>query len=74
MLNQRTKRRIWENAIIETLEHRPNKKADYILLRSEQVSYFNRGRLLSHLNTFKACRDCTLRLREIDSARCYKKR
>jgi hypothetical protein len=30
-------RRIWENKILETLERRPGKKSDYILLRSEQV-------------------------------------
>ncbi|KAI5119506.1 hypothetical protein M0805_002442 [Coniferiporia weirii] len=31
------KRRIWENAITETLERRPSKKTDYVLLRSEQL-------------------------------------
>ncbi|PAV21260.1 inositol polyphosphate phosphatase [Pyrrhoderma noxium] len=31
------KRRIWENAVIETLDSRPSKKEDYILLRSEQL-------------------------------------
>ncbi|KAH8118625.1 inositol polyphosphate phosphatase [Phellopilus nigrolimitatus] len=31
------KRRVWENAITETLDRRPDKKADYILLRSEQL-------------------------------------
>ena len=30
-------RRVRENKILETLERRPNKKCDYILLRSEQV-------------------------------------
>jgi hypothetical protein len=30
-------RRAWEAKILDTLEHRPNKKNDYILLRSEQV-------------------------------------
>ncbi|KAI9462024.1 SacI homology domain-containing protein [Russula earlei] len=31
------KKRVWENKIAETLERRPNKKGDYILLRSEQL-------------------------------------
>ncbi|KAJ7930003.1 SacI homology domain-containing protein [Mycena leptocephala] len=31
------KRRIWENRILETLDRRPNKKATYVLLRSEQL-------------------------------------
>ncbi|KAF8269062.1 SacI homology domain-containing protein [Lactarius quietus] len=31
------KKRIWENKIVETLDRRPNKKCDYILLRSEQL-------------------------------------
>jgi hypothetical protein len=30
--------RIWENRVLETLDHRPNKKSSYVLLRSEQVS------------------------------------
>lgn len=30
--------RIWEGRILETLDRRPNKKANYVLLRSEQVS------------------------------------
>lgn len=30
-------RRIWENKILETLDRRPNKKTNYVLLRSEQV-------------------------------------
>jgi len=31
------KRRIWENKIMDTLDRRPNKKCDYVLLRSEQL-------------------------------------
>ncbi|TFK43681.1 phosphatidylinositol phosphate phosphatase [Crucibulum laeve] len=31
------KRRVWEAKILETLDHRPNKKSDYVLLRSEQL-------------------------------------
>uniref|UniRef100_A0A8H8CK11 phosphoinositide 5-phosphatase n=1 Tax=Psilocybe cubensis TaxID=181762 RepID=A0A8H8CK11_PSICU len=31
------KRRIWENKIMDTLDRRPNKQADYLLLRSEQL-------------------------------------
>ncbi|KAH8830391.1 SacI homology domain-containing protein [Flagelloscypha sp. PMI_526] len=31
------KRRLWENKILETLDRRPNKKCDYILLRSDQL-------------------------------------
>ncbi|KAI0306833.1 inositol polyphosphate phosphatase [Multifurca ochricompacta] len=31
------KKRIWENKIVDTLDRRPNKKCDYILLRSEQL-------------------------------------
>jgi len=31
-------RRIWENKILDTLDRRPNKKCDYVLLRSEQVA------------------------------------
>ncbi|KAJ7498702.1 SacI homology domain-containing protein [Mycena latifolia] len=31
------KRRIWEGRILETLDRRPNKKANYVLLRSEQL-------------------------------------
>jgi hypothetical protein len=31
-------RRIWEAKVLETLDQRPNKKCDYILLRSEQAS------------------------------------
>ncbi|KAJ3993489.1 SacI homology domain-containing protein, partial [Lentinula boryana] len=31
------KRRIWETKIIETLNRRPKKKSDYVLLRSEQL-------------------------------------
>jgi synaptojanin len=30
-------RRVWENKLLETLDRRPNKKTDYVLLRSEQV-------------------------------------
>jgi len=30
-------RRIWENKIIETLDRRPNKTCNYVLLRSEQL-------------------------------------
>lgn len=29
--------RVWEYKILETLDRRPNKKSDYVLLRSEQV-------------------------------------
>ncbi|KAF5393181.1 hypothetical protein D9757_001344 [Collybiopsis confluens] len=31
------KKRLWENKILETLDSRPKKKSDYILLRSEQL-------------------------------------
>ncbi|GLB34014.1 putative inositol polyphosphate phosphatase, catalytic domain homologues [Lyophyllum shimeji] len=31
------KRRIWERQIFETLDRRPNKKCNYVLLRSEQL-------------------------------------
>lgn len=31
-------RRVWEMRILETLDRRPKKKSDYVLLRSEQVS------------------------------------
>lgn len=31
------KKRIWETKIVETLDRRPNKKCDYIILRSEQL-------------------------------------
>ncbi|KAF9534756.1 inositol polyphosphate phosphatase [Crepidotus variabilis] len=31
------KRRVWENKILETLDRRPSKKCDYVLLRSEQL-------------------------------------
>ncbi|KAF8969491.1 inositol polyphosphate phosphatase [Flammula alnicola] len=31
------KRRVWENKILDTLDRRPNKKTDYVLLRSEQL-------------------------------------
>ncbi|KAI0321997.1 SacI homology domain-containing protein [Amylostereum chailletii] len=31
------KKRIWENRIMETLDRRPNKKSDYVLLRSDQL-------------------------------------
>ncbi|PPQ77402.1 hypothetical protein CVT25_010984 [Psilocybe cyanescens] len=31
------KRRVWENKIMDTLDRRPNKKVDYVLLRSEQL-------------------------------------
>lgn len=31
-------RRVWEAKILETLDRRPNKKCDYILLRSHQAS------------------------------------
>ncbi|KAF4619399.1 hypothetical protein D9613_005124 [Agrocybe pediades] len=31
------KRRVWENKILETLDRRPNKRFDYVLLRSEQL-------------------------------------
>ncbi|GJJ07292.1 hypothetical protein Clacol_001492 [Clathrus columnatus] len=31
------KKRMWENAIIETLAKRPNKNAEYVLLRSDQL-------------------------------------
>lgn len=33
-------RRTWENRILDTLNRRPNKKCDYVLLRSEQVPIF----------------------------------
>lgn len=29
--------RIWENRVLETLDKRPGKKSNYVLLRSEQV-------------------------------------
>jgi hypothetical protein len=32
--------RVWENKILDTLDRRPNKKCDYVLLRSEQVSTY----------------------------------
>lgn len=32
------KRRMWEATLTDTFEKRPNKKADYVLLRSEQAS------------------------------------
>ncbi|KAJ7068496.1 inositol polyphosphate phosphatase [Mycena amicta] len=31
------KRRVWEARIMDTLDRRPNKKSDYVLLRSEQL-------------------------------------
>ncbi|CAA7259620.1 unnamed protein product [Cyclocybe aegerita] len=31
------KRRVWENKILATLDRRPQKKCDYVLLRSEQL-------------------------------------
>lgn len=31
-------RRMWEARILDTLDRRPNKKCDYVLLRSDQVS------------------------------------
>ncbi|KAF8204786.1 inositol polyphosphate phosphatase [Pholiota molesta] len=31
------KRRLWENKILDTLDRRPNKKNNYVLLRSEQL-------------------------------------
>ncbi|KIK67838.1 hypothetical protein GYMLUDRAFT_68857 [Collybiopsis luxurians FD-317 M1] len=31
------KKRLWENKIMETLDRRPKKKSDYVLLRSEQL-------------------------------------
>ncbi|KAF7291041.1 Inositol polyphosphate phosphatase [Mycena chlorophos] len=31
------KRRVWESRIMETLDRRPNKKFDYVMLRSEQL-------------------------------------
>ncbi|KAI0034116.1 DNase I-like protein [Vararia minispora EC-137] len=31
------KKRLWENKILETLDQRPNTKADYVLLRSQQL-------------------------------------
>ena len=34
------RRRIWENKIIETLDRRPNKTCNYVLLRSEQVIFY----------------------------------
>lgn len=33
------KRRIWEARIMDTLDKRPNKKCDYVLMRSEQVRF-----------------------------------
>jgi hypothetical protein len=30
-------RRIWEQKVMETLERRPQRTCDYVLLRSEQV-------------------------------------
>lgn len=38
--NKNEFRRIWESKILETLDRRPNKKSNYVLLRSEQVSVF----------------------------------
>lgn len=34
-------RRMWEKVIMDTLAHRPNKKVDYVVLRSEQVKKIN---------------------------------
>ncbi|PPQ65581.1 hypothetical protein CVT26_000530 [Gymnopilus dilepis] len=31
------KRRVWESRILDTLDRRPNKRCDYVLLRSEQL-------------------------------------
>ncbi|KAF8631620.1 hypothetical protein AX15_002362 [Amanita polypyramis BW_CC] len=31
------KRQIWETRVLDTLDHRPNKKSSYVLLRSEQL-------------------------------------
>lgn len=33
-------RRMWETVIVDTLARRPNKKVDYVVLRSEQVRKF----------------------------------
>jgi hypothetical protein len=33
-------RRTWENRILDNLDRRPNKKCEYVLLRSEQVALF----------------------------------
>ena len=35
-----TFRRTWENRILDNLDRRPNKKCEYVLLRSEQVALF----------------------------------
>jgi synaptojanin len=36
-LSETRSRRIWENKILDTLDRRPNKTCNYVLLRSEQV-------------------------------------
>jgi len=34
-------RKLWEHRILDTLDRRPEKKANYIILRSEQVEFFS---------------------------------
>jgi hypothetical protein len=34
-------RRIWEQKVMETLERRPQRTCDYVLLRSEQVIHIH---------------------------------
>jgi hypothetical protein len=58
-------RRLWENKILETLERRPNKKCDYILLRSEQVLDNTEFRAASSQHCFLASRHCIDHSRKI---------
>lgn len=39
-------RRVWETRILDTLDRRPGKKSNYVLLRSEQVCRVTQGYVL----------------------------
>lgn len=59
LLTDPAKLRVWEGVIQETLSRRPNKKADYIILRSEQLVgtalvIFVKSTLLPHIRSVEA--------------------
>ena len=66
--------RVWENKILDTLDRRPNKKSDYVLLRSEQVlTQLVLHRLLLTLLINPACRDGSPGAREVGADTCHQK-
>ncbi|KAF7970774.1 hypothetical protein HWV62_23038, partial [Athelia sp. TMB] len=48
------KRRVWENRIMDTLDRRPNKKCDYVLLRSTALLVLTKSELTPVIRNVEA--------------------